>query len=232
VLRETATSLPVVDETEEVDVVVYRTLKAGEWSTICLPFDMDEDQMKEFFGDEVQLAKFDKYTATNSGSDVTGITISFTAVDLADDGFEANVPYIIKPSKTEDITSFELTTMVAPDDVKAGSNKKGWFYGTYEAETVVPENSLFLNGNKFYYSTGKTKMKAFRAYFTLPVVLADVSNASSRIALSFEETTDVKELKSSRIEGLKSYYNLKGQRVEAPVKKGLYIQNGKKKVVK
>jgi hypothetical protein len=232
ILRETATSLPVVDETEEVDVVVYRTLKAGEWSTICLPFDMDEDQLKEFFGDEVQLAKFDKYTATKTGSDVTGITISFTAVDLADDGFEANVPYIIKPSKTEDITSFELTTMVAADDVKDGSNKKGWFYGTYEAETVVPENSLFLNGNKFYYSTGKTKMKAFRAYFTLPVVLADVSNASSRIALSFEETTDVKELKSSRIEGLKSYYNLKGQRVEAPVKKGLYIRDGKKMVIK
>jgi hypothetical protein len=122
--------------------------------------------------------------------------------------------------------------MIAPDDVKAGSNKRGWFYGTYEAETVVPANSLFLNGNKFYYSTGKTKMKAFRAYLTLPVVLADVSNASSRIALSFEETTDVKELKSSRIEGLKSYYNLKGQRVEAPVKKGLYIRDGKKVVIK
>ena len=233
VLRETATSLPVVDETEEVDVVVYRTLKAGEWSTICLPFDMDENQLKEVFGNDVQLAKYSNYTATKTGSDVTGLTLNFTTVDLTDDGFEANVPYVIRPSKTEDITSFEMTTCIIPDDVKAGSNKKGWFYGTYAAETVVPEHSLFLSGNKFYYSTGLTKMKAFRAYLLLPEHLADAASAASRIRMSYDdETTSVKELKSSRIEGLKSCYNLKGQRVEAPVKKGLYIRDGKKLVIK
>ena len=76
-------------------------------------------------------------------------------------------------------------------------------------------------------------MKGFRGYFTFNKVLTEASSAASRIRMSYDdETTSVKELKSSRIEGLKSCYNLKGQRVEKPVKKGVYIRDGKKVVVK
>ena len=77
-------------------------------------------------------------------------------------------------------------------------------------------------------------MKAFRAFFDFEDFLPEAAGgASARVTMSFgDETTDVKELKSSRVEELKSYYNLKGQRVEAPVKKGLYIRDGKKVVIK
>ena len=46
------------------------------------------------------------------------------------------------------------------------------------------------------------------------------------------KTTGIQELKSSRIEELKSIYNLQGQRVTTPVKGGIYIQNGKKLIIK
>ena len=221
---------------DEVDIIVKRTIKANQWSTICLPFDMTEEQVYAAFGDDVQLAEFESFDVETVGSDVTNITINFVECDVSD-GFWGNTPYMIKTS--QNISEFALIATLYPEDVEASyikgtgsKRKKGEFVGTYQAETLVPDNSLFLNGSKFYYSTGKTKMKAFRCYFTLNKVLADVANASSRIAFSFDEATGVKELKSSKIEELKSYYNLKGQRVEKPVKKGLYIQNGKKVVIK
>lgn len=233
VLDEDATSMPA--EATGVNVTVKRTINANEWSTLCLPFDMSEEQVKATFGDDVQLAYFESYDVEKDGSDVLSITINFEDDDLSE-GFYANYPYLIKTSK--DITEFSLNNVsIEPDDVQQsyssgkGSNKKsGKFIGTYQANTAVPENSLFLSGNKFWYSTGLTKMKAFRAYFTIDDVLTNMGNADSRIQLSFnDEPTGVKTIERTTLED-ERYYNLKGQRVEKPVK-GIYVKNGKKIVV-
>ena len=63
----------------------------------------------------------------------------------------------------------------------------------------------------------------------LPASLVD---GASRLTFVFEgEATGVQELKSSRIEGLNSCYDLQGRRVSQPTR-GLYIQNGRKVLVK
>lgn len=233
VLDENSTSYPIA--ANDVNVTVLRTINANEWSTICLPFAMTEAKVKEIFGDDVQLAYFTSYDVEKDGTDVTSITINFDDDDLSE-GFYANYPYLIKTSK--DITEFSLTTDINPDDVEEsyssgkGANKKsGKFIGTYQANTVVPENSLFLSGNQFWYSTGLTNMKAFRAYFTISDVLTNMENAGSRIQLSFnEEATGIKTIERKTMDD-ERYYNLKGQRVETP-HKGIYVKNGKKIVVK
>jgi hypothetical protein len=188
----------------------------------------------------VQLAEFSSYDTVKDGDNVTGITINFEDTDLSDK-FYANYPYIIKTSS--DITEFTLTTNVAPDDAvaeydngKSGGKRKvyGSFIGTYKAKTVVPDNSLFLSAGKFWYSAGLTKMKAFRAYFTLDDVLTDMSQASARIQMSLdEEETGVNERAITNHEqpSHEKYYNLMGQRVTMP-KKGLLVKEGKKIVVK
>ena len=71
-------------------------------------------------------------------------------------------------------------------------------------------------------------MKGFRAYFTLNDVLTEVSNAATRITMSFEDPTGINEVSVQEDD---RYYNLSGQQVK-PEKKGLYIQNGKKKIIK
>lgn len=233
VLDENSKSYPVA--ANDVNVTVKRTINANEWSTICLPFAMTEAKVKEIFGDDVQLAYFTSYDVEKDGTDVTSITINFDDDDLSE-GFDANYPYLIKTSK--DITEFSLTTDITPDDVQEsysagkGANKKsGKFIGTYQANTVVPENTLFLSGNNFWYSTGQTKMKAFRAYFTISDVLTNMENAGSRIQLSFnEEATGIKTVELKTMDD-ERYYNLKGQRVEMP-HNGIYVKNGKKIVVK
>ena len=242
----------VLDENSEEDleatdgpvkVVVKRTLKKDQWSTICLPFDMTEEQVYAAFGDDVQLQEFDSYDPEYDDDDnVTSILVHFTDADLSD-GFYGNYPYVIKVS--EDISEFTVTATIDPQEdecyteyaVGRGNKRHvyGTFYGTYHAQTTVPENCLFISGNKFWYSTGLTKMKAFRGYFELEDVLADVTNAN--ISFSFDGTASgISEIRSQSLaEG--AVYTLQGQFVgkDVDLKKlprGIYIINGKKQVVK
>lgn len=68
----------------------------------------------------------------------------------------------------------------------------------------------------------------YKAYLAVPEAKARTAGFS---LFGDGETTGVKDLKNSRIEELKSVYNLNGQRVSQPTK-GLYIVNGKKTMVK
>lgn len=219
-LDENAAAAPA--DAEGVDVLVKRTIKANEWSTICLPFDMDEDQVKAAFGDDVKLGKFNKHSY-NSGTDV--ITVEFTE----EEEIAANKPYIIKVSSA--ITEFNVDGVtIEADKVSDGSNSKGYFYGTYVAGTIIPQKDLFLNNNKFWYSDGKTKIKAFRGYFQFKNILASAQgDFSSRIFISFDDATGVKTMKAVDNE---NYYDLQGRRVSEPTKKGLYIRGNKKVFIK
>lgn len=237
VLDENALTIP--ESEENANVRVRRTIKANEWSTICLPFAMTETQVKTAFGDDVQIADFADTQSTYDNNDrVVGISISFSDVTE----MEANHPYIIKVSQpiTEftvdnvDINPAEDDALVEVDNGLTGRRRVvyGGFYGTYHAETTLEEFSLFLNSNKFWYSTGMTKMKAFRAYFVMADVLTDVENAAARISFSFDnKPTGINSLNPSQKGEGSKYYNLNGQRTKA-LRKGLYIRDGKKMVVK
>ena len=234
VLDETSTTAPVASN-GAVDVLVKRTINANEWSTICLPFSMSATQIQAAFGDDVtvELADAVSYETTEDDDDnIVGITINFNNVSPL--AIEANHPYIIKVDKK--ITSFDVDGVdVNPATSVSGRRKKigtgSYIIGNYENQSEVPEFSLFLNGNKFWYSTGLTKMKAFRAYFTLRDVLTEVDEAAARIGFSFDEATGIRDNNRETITNNR-YYDLQGRSVQTPARKGLYINNGKKVVVK
>ncbi|MBR1493421.1 MAG: hypothetical protein IJ610_11880, partial [Bacteroidaceae bacterium] len=160
VLDETSTTAPVASG-GAVDIMVKRTIKANEWSTLVLPFNMTEAQVKEALGSDVQLAEFEDYEAEYDADDnVTGLTVNFVATDLSE-GFYGNYPYLVKTSK--DITEFIVTSTIDPDEGgavveydngKSGKQRKvlGSLIGTYHAGDAIPNNGLFLSGNKFWYS--------------------------------------------------------------------------------
>lgn len=223
---------------DEVDILVKRTIKANQWSTICLPFDIPKEQVHAAFGSGVQLAMFDDedgYAVNDDGS----IEVNFVDVDLSEDDFYANLPYIIKTSV--DISEFEVTAQITPNEdeakveykktIKGKKTTVGSFTGTFHAGTVIPNESLFLSDNKFYYSVGKTKCKAYRAYFWFKDVLADLNNAGSRITLQFNDdaTTGIRNLRGEETDA--KIYDLQGRRVKKQ-SKGLYIVNNKKVVIK
>ena len=152
-LNETSDTPPAASE-GAVNVTVNRTINAGEWSTICLPFDMDEDQVKAAFGDDVELADFTSWSFEGTATNVEKITIGFTDVTE----IEKNHPYIIKVSSG--ITSFTVKNVtIEPttgDDIpsvdctykKSKTNYDGSMYGYY-AYGDIDDHEIFLSENKF-----------------------------------------------------------------------------------
>lgn len=237
VLDETSTDVP--EAATNANVRVKRTIKANEWSTICLPFAMTESQVKTAFGNDVQLAEFVKYEVSNNGK---SINVIFDNVNLTADGLKANYPYIIMTSSNiEEFTVDGVTIDPDEDNAKAeydngqtGGSKEiyGTFKGTYHAGTTVPNNCLFLSGNNFWYSTGSTNMKAFRGYFDFVDVLSDIANA--RIGMSFDdEPTDVKHVTFNIKQNTGEWYTLDGRKLDKkPTAKGVYVKDGRKVVIK
>lgn len=251
VLDETSTTTPTA--ATDVNVTVRRSIQANQWSTICLPFAMTEAQVKAAFGDDVQLAEFKGTEPEFDDNDnVVGITVSFDDVTA----IEANHPYIIKVSEPiaeftadgVDIDADEDGACVEFDNGKNGARRVVYsgFYGTYHAGTVLDKYSLFLSDNKFWYSAGNTKMKAFRAYFDFLDILTEVETANARISLSFNgsETAGISTKLNSECIKHNEVYDLQGRRVSgagansslftihSSLKKGLYIRNGRKEVVR
>lgn len=250
ILDELSTTVPVASS-GAVDVRVKRTIFKDTWSTICLPFDMTETQVKTAFGNGVKLGDF---TGTDDpvydgDNNVIGITANFNSVSA----ITANHPYIIKMSLNSDISEFTVDGVeITPnedeayyefDNGKTGRQRQVYsgFYGTYHNNTVLDKYTLFLNDNKFWYSTGNTKMKAFRAYFQFLDVLTEVEDElNARVLLSFEgfngEKTKIDARTMMPIETGK-VYTIAGQYLGEMeqidhLPAGIYIVNGKKKVIK
>ena len=213
-----------------VKVKVKRTIAAGTWSTICLPFAMDATQVKAAFGDAVQLGDFKGYEATeDDDANVLSIAVKFESVD----SIEANHPYIIKVgSAISEFIVENVTVNPSEEPVNAAvkRTKKAWseMIGNYVAETELAESTLFLNGGKFYYSGGNNKLKGFRAYFDFYDELAEKNVDASRYFITFDDVTGIKGMKTS---GEEVIYTLGGQRVQN-AGKGVYIVNGKKVIKK
>ena len=248
VLDETSTTAP--EAANSVDVRVKRTINAGEWSTICLPFAMTVAQCQAAFGNDVQIGDFTGYTY-NSGEN--RLTVNFSSVTA----IAANHPYIIKVSTA--VTEFTVDGVdVNPvDDPRVSfrtSNKKlKDFVGTYVADFDFYDEAkhipLFLSGNRFWYATEATKhLKAYRAYFDFVDMLPEADAA--RIAISFGDATSIHKAQGTihnsecTIDNeAGAIYDLSGRKVaNGQLKKGVYIkrsaegrlqgENGKKVIVK
>jgi hypothetical protein len=249
ILSELSTSQPE-DQPNKTNIFVERTLHAAEWGTICLPFAMTALQAKTAFGENAIIGDFIgcKTTFETDGETVKGIDVAFSKVNILntpDDEkvMEANHPYIIKVGR--DIESFwanDIIIQISNDPVirkdaklanVGGVEKSVYnrFVGCYAKGTVIPENSIFLYENEFWYSAGKTVTKAFRAYFDFYDRLIDKNEAPSRINFSFDETTGLSEelrVKSEEF-ATATWYDLNGRKLNGePSAKGLYIYNGKK----
>ncbi|MBR6198497.1 MAG: starch-binding protein [Bacteroidaceae bacterium] len=230
VLSETATEAP--EAANGVEVKVKRAIKAHSWSTICLPFAVPAEQLTMAFGEGVEVKDFTSWSATKSGNDVVSITVGFTPVTA----MEANHPYVIRVKSeisADDgflVDGVNIDPVATPKKEVGEEPNVGVFYGTYVANTTVPEYNLFISNDKFYYSNGSTKMKAFRGYFDLAEHLTISGDPNAHIIIIDENATGVTAIRHSDL--LKNnVYDLQGRKVENP-SKGLYIVNGKKVIVR
>lgn len=230
VLDETSTLPPTA--ATDVDVVMRRTIAANEWGTICLPFAMTEAQVKSAFGQDVKLGDFTGYDATeDAAGNVVGIAVNFTDATA----MEANHPYIIKVTTAVQEFTAEGVDIAPADDptvARVQRTRKQWseMTGTYVAGTTLPAEVLFISGGQFWYSAGRTKMQAFRAYFDFSDVLSDVEGSGIKMFFDGVET-GIGNIENSKLSNSKCY-DLGGRQIAEPQQRGTYVVNGRKVLVR
>ena len=108
------------------------------------------------------------------------------------------------------------------------------FQGTLTATTIAAstegQTNYAFNGKAFVFVKNAIEVGPNKAWLSI-----NTGEPSARaITLVFDETTAVEKLKNSRIEELNgNWYDLNGRKLQGiPTKKGVYIMNGKKVVVK
>jgi len=112
------------------------------------------------------------------------------------------------------------------------------FYGNYAPDAYVPSFGLFINNNKFYYSTGKSKLKAFRGYFYFENAwLGESPDPEAKISIFVDgEATSIEGFGYQRV--VEGIYDLSGRKIQLEngdlnkLQKGVYIIDGKKVTIK
>lgn len=209
-----------------INVTLSRSFAVDKWYTICLPFALSAEEVKSAFGDNVKVGDFNGYTISGSS-----IRVGFTTVTA----MEANHPYIIKVTDAAvNNPTFNSVNIVAgtpmnnKGDDATDENIKAMI-GVY-AETTLGNNWLYIRDNKFWYSDGSSKVKAYRAYFRF----RDFTDAmhSRSIIIDEDGATGIRLMEDAQADG-EGWYDLSGRRLSGkPASRGVYIQNGKKVVIK
>lgn len=223
----------IVEKAENVNVTLKRTLYGdGGWNTLCVPFTLTEAQTKAAFGNNVELRELES---------VAGNTLTFKTVNSV----TANVPCLIKVTAAGNEYKFEgvSTTAVKNNRDYTLSLVEGniLFLGIYSAMDVVEADLAgsstngyyaFLGANNtFFKAKAGSTMKAFRAFFSVP---NDVNTKQLKAVID-GTTTGIEDLVIDGVKANGRVYNLNGQYVGNSLnglQPGLYIQNGKKIVIK
>ena len=212
------------------------------WNSIILPVDMTAAQVKQAFGDGVQMAKFDR---------LENNWIKFSTVDVAADGvvLHKNTPYIIYPTK-EPLGNYSYTidgvTKILDGHVYVANginyddqtsnlthtvNGGGMTYtGSYSNPTAVSKNSYMFSKGDLVHTNKDHTVKAYRCW------LKDDMHTGKMLTFSIngngiDGTTGIHVIEENKQNTNTGIYNLGGVRMNTnnvdKLPKGVYVVNNK-----
>lgn len=225
--------------TENINVALNgRTFyKDGLWNTICLPFDVTIANSP--------LAGATAKTLTHASMEKTHATLVFgDAVET----LQAGVPYLIKweNNGSADIVNPVFTgvniTATTPQTITFADGCVK-FIGYYDAFNITAANDdiYYMTGNNELKHTAKDRtMKAFRTYFQFKENNGGSSSEAKTFSFSYyfdDYATGISSVgdagSDSRALDNNSWYTLDGRKLSGkPVQRGIYVNNGKKVVIK
>ena len=227
-----ATRLSRYNGIADVDVTLSgRTLtKDGNWNTLCLPFDVTISG-SPLAGDNVVA----KVLNTSSKLDNGTLTLNFSDAPAT---ITAGTPFIIKWNNTgvnltDPVFSGVTISSTTPTAVEFTG---GQFVGQYSPFSITDGNKneiiMLGSGSKLGYSRKERTLKCFRAHFYVP------ANGGGALARAFVmdfgdgETTEIIGATADQ-RSASATYTLDGRRInDLPTQKGMYIQNGRKVIIK
>lgn len=212
------------------------------WNSIILPVDMTAAQVKQAFGDGVQMAKFDR---------LENNWIKFSTVDVAADGvvLHKNTPYIIYPTK-EPLGNYSYTidgvTKILDGHVYVANginyddqtsnlthtvNGGGMTYtGSYSNPTAVSKNSYMFSKGDLVHTNKDHTVKAYRCW------LKDDMHTGKMLMFSIngngiDGTTGIQVIEENKQNTNTGIYNLGGVHMNTnnvdKLPKGVYVVNNK-----
>ena len=223
-----------------------RTLyKDGKWNTICLPFDVT------LAGSALNGATARPLTAAS----ISGTTLNLTFGDAVTT-LVAGIPYIIKWTKADgydqasedarDIKNpvFNGVTIDATDrsyDNGVWGEERVRFLGTYKSTAFSDEDkSILLMGgaNKLYYPTSGAGLGAQHAYFKIGENGAMLTRQLTDFSIDFGEDDETTGIISTTnhtnyTNSADAWYSIDGRKLDSkPTRSGVYVNNGRKVVIK
>ena len=212
------------------------------WNSIILPVDMTAAQVKQAFGDGVQMAKFDR---------LENNWIKFSTVDVAGEDvvLHKNTPYIIYPTK-EPLGNYSYTIdgvtqiLNGPVYVADGINYDdqtsnlthtvnggGMTYtGSYDSKTVVSADSYMFSKGNLVHTNKEHTVKAYRCW------LKEDAYSGRMLMFSLDGngldgTTGIHVIEENKQNTNTGIYNLGGVRMNTnnvdKLPKGVYVVNNK-----
>lgn len=212
------------------------------WNSIILPVDMTAAQVKEAFGEGVQMAEFDR---------LENNWIKFSTVNVAADGvvLHKNTPYIIYPTK-EPLGNYSYTidgvTKILDGHVYVANginyddqtsnlthtvNGGGMTYtGSYSNPTAVSKNSYMFSKGDLVHTNKDHTVKAYRCW------LKDDMHTGKMLMFSIngngiDGTTGIHVIEENKQNTNTGIYNLGGVRMNTnnvdKLPKGVYVVNNK-----
>ena len=220
----------------DVTFSVGRTLKANKWESFVLPFEVSVGQLsaalKAAAGQNYGYAIFNVYN--ESTSDASNVRFSLNMTNIP-----ANTPFLVKTEKDVVLGSnviIEDVCIVDPgsaNPTKEVANKVT-MVGCYEDTPITKNDFFFYQGawqNGAESTTDPTILPATMAYWT------PAGGPKARVFVEdFENgTTVIKEISAETMREIAAdgWYTVNGIKLQSiPTEKGVYINNGKKVVIK
>ena len=233
---------------------VVRNWAAGEWNTLVLPFDITVGELSQVLGYAiVNVIDGSKTVVDGRSSKFYGkLTMKggngYHAGEAdADTKLAANKPFFVKTA--DDMTSDKLSlgswTIVEPTNLTVDAGGNGCqFVGTYTTKTVTKadnEKIWFELGN--WKEWGYIRSDSESTWNVLPTeayIQIPATSTVSEITFILEEldgsTTAISNISADNATGklnAEGWYTLNGVKLQSmPTQKGIYINNGKKVVIK
>ncbi len=211
-----------VPSTGVAAVSLTRDFAAG-WNTICMPF---ETTTNTFFVSETNIPSFQEFTGATSSS------LTFSPVATGEDGLQhlaANTPYLVYFPEDVIGHTFYMGAKITDVTPVAVTHGAFTFQGNYTPALTMEDKYVMVD------SDGVLKLVKGSADETLGSTCAYITGTTDAV--------DVRVLLDGLTDGVDGIvavmaengkvYNMQGQQVTGKnLKKGLYIVNGKKQIIK
>ena len=223
-----------------VETLTYtRTLPNLHWNALYVPFELPYDVI----ADRYDVAYINDVNGYDTDGNGTIDDLAMEIITIKGGTLKANYPYLIK-AKTEadkamNITVEDATLYAAEENaVDCSSVYQNYVVkGTYTkktAEELAGKLAISTSGAWQPLAEG-TALNPFRLYLSIenrdnsPLKVEPAALSRMRI-VERGETTGIEEVVSSQ-QREDIIFDLSGRRVKQPVKGGVYIVNGKKRIL-